>query len=665
MMRALYKIGRLSSSNSGDPLQDIVNRVDPETHVIGLELKTNPDGSVSLANEDEPFRLLFEASEGDGVKLGYKQGKSKSGAFLSPTAISTFDYGEKQDSVKKIRTLDKKIFAFYKKYYTEHPEIKKVYDWLKSKERQQYLREKYFNFMVEKYGAMKKKDRPVNPILTVRIDGLLPGERPEYRELILSSTTNLLGGGSSEGQGKCALTLHDRQTIYGEASQSFPFYNLDKPGMITGGFRRETAWKNFPVSAEAGQCLKQARDYLEQNQKFTMPGFKHGSSGYWVIPKFVFGETGNNLSGIMHKLSDYSHSSPGFGLGREAVERFSEVDERIKLIQRLAESHVLLSFLFWEKNNAQLQIRLLVDDVPPTRLKCLIKAQKDVAQLKTYGTWQNVISDDDASDRTIRFSFGLLWPYYKREAQKGGKLQYGEDYLRFIRELYLGYTPDPRLILRLIMEYLEALHKDPDDKSFLYKPLYALCWLRYLCELDLWQPVLKNKGVEMKLDELSIEPAYKERDEKGRFCNLWMAYVDDFYQEHQTMLANPFLFGTFLLGCLVRLMMNIQAHKLSSTPFEKELKGLRLKESDIPVLFSKTMAKLRDYEQGETYKVLDELISDLCLRGDNAKQHVSNEEISAYLAFGLAQGRVFKKLIDLEKKQNGNNDSNSNKEEGV
>ena len=168
----------------------------------------------------------------------------------------------------------------------------------------------------------------------------------------------------------------------------------------------------------------------------------------------------------------------------------------------------------------------------------------------------------------------------------------------------------------------------------------------------------------MKLDELSIEPDFKLRDESGRFKNPWMAYIEDFYQEHQAMLANPFLFGTFLLGSLVRLMMNIQAHKLSSTPFEKELKGLRLKKSDIPTLFSKTLAKLRDYEHGDTYKVLDELISDLCLRGNRNDEQISDEEVSAWLAFGLAQGRVFKKLVDLEKDNNKANTSTSNNGEG-
>ena len=171
----------------------------------------------------------------------------------------------------------------------------------------------------------------------------------------------------------------------------------------------------------------------------------------------------------------------------------------------------------------------------------------------------------------------------------------------------------------------------------------------------------------MKLDELSIEPDFKLRDESGRFKNPWMAYIEDFYQEHQAMLANPFLFGTFLLGCLIYIVTNLQSGRLSgSTPFQKELKGLRLKKTDIPVLYSKVLTKLQEYKQSEAEKVrvFHGLISDLCLRGNRNDEQISDEEVSAWLAFGLAQGRVFKKLVDLKKDNNKANTSTSNNGEG-
>ncbi len=672
MMRALYQIGRLAKSDSDDPLVDIVDPIEPGTHVIALELQTDKDGTVSLVNPEAPFRLLFEASAKNVLRIGYKKGASGKAVNITPAAACTFNKTkDKLDGNKpNIRTFDGKIVAFFRSNRDRDPMIGKIADFFEMNRMTEILRTYYYNFIEQNYASHPKMKRPKGRILTVSLDGKLPGELDAYKKLLYESKTSLIGSGVSEGRGICSLTFEPNSTVYGKASNAFSFYTIDKPGMITGGFDEKKAWKNFPVSAHAAQSLKQARDYLDKRQKFYMPG----GFRYWVIPKLVFGGGEAELKECLESLASYSDSSPGFGLGQEARDRFSEIEQRIKFIAKLVQSQVLLSFLFWERNNAQLKINLLVDDVPPTRLKRLIEAQREVARLKSYSSWQNKISDKPDTDRSIRFSFGLIWPFYAREAQHKSKdnkfvaprkgTRYRESYLRLVRELYLGYAPDARQILTLVMEYLEALYKDPEDKSFLYKPLHALCWLRYLCELDLWQPALKNKGDAMKLDDLSIEPDFKQRDESGRFKNSWMAYIEEFYQEHQAMLVNPFLFGTFLLGCLVRLMMNIQAHKLNSTPFEKELKGLRLKKSDIPTLFSKTLSKLRDYEHGDTYKVLDELISDLCLRGNLNEEQISDEEVSAWLAFGLAQGRVFKKLVDLEKERIKEDVSTSNNGEG-
>lgn len=159
----------------------------------------------------------------------------------------------------------------------------------------------------------------------------------------------------------------------------------------------------------------------------------------------------------------------------------------------------------------------------------------------------------------------------------------------------------------------------------------------------------------MDLEALSIEPRFKGK-QNGQFINPWMANLEIFLKEHPDLERSPFLFGSFLLGCLVRFLLDIQSHKLPGTPFEKELKGLRLKRDDIPHLFSKTIAKLRDYDHDNTYPVFDQLISDLCLRERAGNLQVTNEEISAYFAFGLAQGRVFKKLVKSQSTEPENQD---------
>lgn len=657
MMRALYKIGSVPSSTTGSELANIVNLVPSGTLVVALQLQTIENDGIELVNPQAPYVSLFEVSEHNLTKLGYKR-RGANGPNFTPVAISTFD--ETTDTADgKIRTFDEKLVGFYKGYTGSNTQILVIQDFFHDEKHVANLRQQYFAIMMKLFQGRARRDRP-NSLLTVTIDGKLPGECKEYQELLLSSSTEILGAGQGKGMGTCSLTFTTSTEVYGNPSKIFPFYNLDKPGMITGGFHKETAWKNFPVSAIGGLGLKLARDHLEQKQKFYMPGFFR----YWVIPKFVFGENPELLEEMLKNLARYSEKSPGFGLGRLAGSGFTEMEENLKFLRAEAFDQVLLTFLFYEApQKGQLKIRLAVDDVPPTRLKQLITAQKNVAQLQTYYQWiQQTFSQPEKEGSNwggpIHFSFGLAWSFYNRKAQKAGESQYDSSYLQFIRELYLGHPLEPGQILQPILETLEAHFKNPEigEPIFNYTALQAMCWVRYLCELNMWKPVNQNKGVAMNLEELSIEPAYKTRREDGCFDDPWMAHIEAFYKEHQAMLARPFLFGTFLLGCLIRLLMNVQAANLRSTPFEKEIKGLRLKKSDIAPLFSKTIAKLRDYGRGDTYRILDELISDLCLRNRENNDLVSNDEVSAYLAFGLAQGRVFKKLVDAERKEN--NESN-------
>lgn len=662
MMRALYHLARAVSADKGSDqsLSEIVDVVEPGSLLICLNLKTQPDGKVALVDPSQPFELVGEAMKDKNALYGYKR-KSSQGANYTPTSEITFN--PQKDSSEKVTTLDMRLLGFYRTYEDDDPSILAVKEFLSNKERVAELRQQFYELMSEitsqpakTKGAKKTK---VKQYLTLKIDGKFPGERPEYQLLLEEAVTGSMGEGRSAGNGQCSLTLNSNVTVYGRGGRYFPFYTIDKPGMIVGGFREEGAWKNFPVSQAGGQALKQAREYLNTHQNFRMPG----NFRYWVIPKFVFRHAADDLRETLHSLAMLSERSPGFGLGEEAAKGYSTMEADLSLLSQEAFNHLVMTFLFYDSpQKGQLVIKLGIDDVPPSRLRQLILAQKEVAKLQTYSSWIRETFPQPKDEKStfglpIRFSFGLVWPFYQRKAQKAGESQYHADYLQFIRQLYLSMPPDPRRILRAIMETLEALYKNPDLSLpiFDYYALQGLCWVRYLDELNLWQPLLQQKGVPMDLEALSIEPRFKGK-QNGQFINPWMANLEIFLKEHPDLERSPFLFGSFLLGCLVRFLLDIQSHKLPGTPFEKELKGLRLKRDDIPHLFSKTIAKLRDYDHDNTYPVFDQLISDLCLRERAGNLQVTNEEISAYFAFGLAQGRVFKKLVKSQSTEPENQD---------
>ncbi|GEM_PF-5982363 len=676
MMRAFYQMAQALGGNSGSALAEIVDPVEPGSLVISLNLKTKVDGSIGLADPKQPFELA-EATKDKKVAYALKKGASKRAPYYTPMAQVTFD--PKKDTPNKIRTFDIKLRDFFRMYSGNDKSILAVKDFFTNEKVVADLRRTLYDYLMQLRDGPKevkgKKSAKIrrDEFLTLKIDGKLPGERPEYQALLYEAVTGSLGEGRSEGIGQCCITLEHNVPVYGRASLHFPFYTIDKPGMIVGGFREENAWKNFPVSSIGGQALKQVREYLNEHQSFCMPGkYKVGGTTfrytYWIIPKFVFSYDQGVMREMLNSLAILSKRSPGFGLGEEAAKEYSTMEEDLKL---LSNDRLLLTFLFYQQNKGQLLIKLAVDDVPPSRLRNLIKTQERIAKLHTYSRWikeafEPPKTEDSVLGLPIRFSFGLIWSFYERSAQKASDEQrYNHDYLQFIRQLYLAMPPDPRRILRVIMETLEALFKNPDLRLsiFDYHALQGLCWVRYLCELNLWQSNTSMKGVEMNLETLSIEPNFKKRNENGEFADPWMASLEKFLEEHPELMRSQFLCGAFFLGVLVRQLMFEQAKGLTGNryaraPFEKELKGLRLKREDIPLLFSKTVAKLHDYESDNYSKirVLDQLVSDLCLRERVENLKLSSEEISAYFSFGLAQGRVFDALTGPKK----TNSKNSN-----
>jgi len=656
MMRALYQMAQAIGGKSDSALAENVDPVEPGSLVISLNLKTKEDGGIVLVDHRRPFELSEEATQAKKAAYALKR-KGSQGANYTPTAQLT----------DPETTFSMRLLGFFLNYDGDNASIVAVKEFLADEKRAAELRQNLSAFVAQvtskppEAKGKKARQPKVGLLLTIKIDGQYPGERSEYQALLEEAATNALGEGRSEGISQCSLTFVPDIPVYGRAGSHFPFYTIDKPGMIVGGFREENAWKNFPVSQVGGQALKQAREYLDAQQKFYMPGnFK-----YWVIPKFVFSGNQSMLREMLDSLETLSKRSPGFGLGNEAAREYATMEEDLKL---LSDDAFLMTFLFYEKpQKSQLVIKLAIDDVPPSRLRQLVLSQKQVAKLQTYSSWiRNTFQQPQDEKSTfglpIRFSFGLVWQFYQRTAQKAGESKYDADYLQFIRQLYLSMPPDPRRILRVILETLEALFKNPDLglPIFDYYALQGLCWVRYLYELNLWQPYTSKKGAEMKFETLSIEPDFKKRKDNGEFVDPWMANLEIFFKEHPELARSSFLFGTFLLGCLVRLLLDIQSRNLPGTPFEKELKGLRLKREDIPLLFSKTIAKLRDYDSDNfpNIRVLDQLVSDLCLRERAEDAKISHEEVSAYFAFGLAQGRVFKALVRVKKSDSNNSNEN-------
>jgi len=133
-------------------------------------------------------------------------------------------------------------------------------------------------------------------------------------------------------------------------SNVFKFATFDKASFLPGNSKNSKG-KVFPICRKCNALFTKGRDVLRS--KFTN---KIAGINMDVVPEFIFG-------GQKH-ISAYD-MAPNF------MRTGLKVEENLfSFLARQGES-LVFHFMFWEKNNAQEIVHLLVEDVPPTRLKRL------------------------------------------------------------------------------------------------------------------------------------------------------------------------------------------------------------------------------------------------------------------------------------------------------
>jgi len=143
--------------------------------------------------------------------------------------------------------------------------------------------------------------------------------------------------------GVCSICAEPHKEVSGK-TDVFKFYTIDKPGFITGGFRVENAWKNYPVCKDCIKYLESGRDYLEKNLNFRFYGFN-----YLLIPRLLL-EDNYKLDPILKLLVD---TKKEISLKRKTIKRITDDDQEI--LETLTEQGDLLTlnFLFCRASRVQ------------------------------------------------------------------------------------------------------------------------------------------------------------------------------------------------------------------------------------------------------------------------------------------------------------------------
>lgn len=112
--------------------------------------------------------------------------------------------------------------------------------------------------------------------------------------------------------------------------------------------------------------------------------------------------------------------------------------------------------------------------------------------------------------------------------------------------------------------------------------------------------------------------------------------MEEFFENYQMGLDTNVKKALVLIGALIQKVMNIQYREISSSPFTKQLKSLRLREEEIKGIVAQAINKMQEYEcySKKSQEIVKE-ISRLLLASQN-NWRMSVDEMNFYIVAGMA-----------------------------
>jgi len=439
MIEAIREIGEYSLQLKGKQINNPVNIIveDPasnESYKHVLEIILNKSGNIFVYD-----RISQTEYSPDKIpQYLYRQGSSR-GTDFTPTARLTDkpDYTHKTKIVKwfkdalKDNDLDlsqeeRSFLQDLANCLTDEEQSNRILSDLKTK--------------IEQFAKGE------NGIITLKIsDGTerYLGEIPVFSKILtkyyskgLSYSIAYNTSSKSENQ-VCSICKKKSQEVYGFVG-TYSFYNVDKPGFISGGFNREYAWKNYPVCLKCALTLEEGKQYIEKYfDNFNFYGIK-----YCVIPKLLQ-KTQNR--DIYKYVSDFREDiQKELKIKQEHENLLSSTDVEILDVLAQQENYFNNNFLFYKKSNSAFRILLYIEDIVPSRLRTLFDAKRSVEK-------KEIFQNFDGKGRLLSFTFGHI----RQFLSSGLDQDFTKYFLEITNKIFTNRIIDYPFLIRAISQTIQ------------------------------------------------------------------------------------------------------------------------------------------------------------------------------------------------------------------
>jgi CRISPR-associated protein Csh1 len=437
----------------------------------------------------------------------------------------------------------------------------------------------------------------------------------------------------------CAICRSKKPEVYGYFS-SLKFYNVDKPGMVTGGFDPGKSWKNYPICLDCALDVEMGIKVLDDKLLFNFYGLR-----YYLIPKTATEKARNE---VLRDIYDFKKSPKIKDKDREKI---SNAEDEVFEILKEEQNNVTFSMLFFDKpQKSVFRILALIEDVLPSRFKELFRIKKILDD-------PFIFKYEKSKEEKIHFKFDLgimknLFPYHYKKQKLVGEYK---SYLQCIESIFYDIRIDYQFIIQKTIKSIRTIFINQDRSIDLDEALYFhnSFWKRFeVTQYHLQTIVLTNFMLIIFLNELNLfRSKHKEESMNRQFYDSFEILSKEEFEEKTDLFFDSFreFFSTdiqrsiFLIGVLTQFLLKIQKSPKvrGATPFRSKLKGLKMDGRDIIDLVPEIIEKLEQYNKNY-YFSLEKLISKYLLSaGDYRHWNLSVDEMNFIFVLGMSLSEYF------------------------
>lgn len=282
---------------------------------------------------------------------------------------------------------------------------------------------------------------------------LWPGEIPCYRRYFkekiqpVSPTARKRSSQDSSQPWQCASCLQNMENNepHINVSEIFSFSTFDKPGFLPGaskGSSNTISRKVWPLCRSCCGLLSRGRSYIDSHY---MKNNIVAGLNLFVIPELL--TSNKNLVKADEQTSNF-------------LKKGIKTEERLFNYLAKQGDSLVFHFVFWEKNKAQELLHLMVEDVPPTRLKRLNLKWKEAVEAFPFPS-----SDEQTGYARTSLDFALkavLYFYLAASKNEGEKKWLRNKALAVWGQLLGGEPVDVMEVKNLAVSRLTARFADED-----------------------------------------------------------------------------------------------------------------------------------------------------------------------------------------------------------